>query len=243
MQEDVDALRHHGFSNITLSNIEGDSGNPASPERLPIRAIDAENMSLPDSSYDTVFVHEVIHHCRSPHRALCEMLRVAKRHVIMMEPNDSAFMRLLCWLRFSFPYEIFAVVDNDYICGGVRNSDIPNFIFRWNRSEVHKSASSFLAEYTCSVHDYPYWDFGIEERDLAYRSQTRISMITRLIGPRNFIRCLHLAQTVFNRLPVIRGQGNKFLCCVEKKNILQPWLTKDEEGRISFNRPFQQKLE
>jgi SAM-dependent methyltransferase len=243
MQEDADVLRRCGFTNITLSNIESAPHDSASQHNLPIMAIDAECIDLPNGSYDTIFVHEVIHHCRSPHRALCEMLRVARRHVIMMEPNDSAFMRLLCRLRFSFPYEVFAVVDNDYICGGVRNSDVPNFIFRWNRHEVYKTTSSFLAEYTFGVDANPYWDFGIEEKDLAYRIQTRIGSITKLIGAKNFIHVLHLAQAVFNRIPVVRAQGNKFLCCVRKETALQPWLIWDSDGQIQFRKSYQQKLE
>ena len=242
MQEDADVLRRCGFTNITLSNIECVPVGSASQHDLPIMAIDAESIDLPDASYDTIFVHEVIHHCRSPHRALCEMLRVARGHVIMMEPNDSAFMSLLCRLRFSFPYEVFAVVDNDYICGGVRNSEVPNFIFRWNRHEVYKTASSFLAEYMFGVEANPYWDFGIEEKDLAYRIQTRIGSITKLIGAKNFIHVLHLAQAVFNRIPVVRAQGNKFLCCVRKEMALQPWLMWGDDGQIQFRKSYQQKL-
>ena len=242
MQEDADVLYRFGFTDVTLSNIEGAPSDPASPGSLPILAIDAECISLPDGSYDMVFVHEAIHHCRSPQRALCEMLRVARRHVVMMEPNESTFMRLLCALRFSFPYEIFAVVDNDYNCGGVRNSEVPNFIFRWNRHEVYKTACSFLAEYKLEVYAHPYWDFGIEERDLAYRAQTRISLITGLIGAKNFIRILRLAQGVCNRIPAVRAQGNKFLCCVRKDGALHPWLMRDDEGRIAFKRSYQQQL-
>lgn len=243
MQEDADALRRCGFTNVTLSNIECDPVGSGSQHNLPIIAIDAECIDLPDGSYDTVFVHEVIHHCRSPHRALCEMLRVARGHVIMMEPNDSAFMRLLCRLRFSFPYEVFAVVDNDYVCGGVRNSEVPNFIFRWNRHEVYKTTSSFLAEYTFGVDANPYWDFAIEEKDLAYRIQTRIGLITKLFGAKNFIHVLHLAQAVFNRIPGVRAQGNKFLCCVRKETVLQPWLIWDSDGQIQFRKSYQKKLE
>jgi len=243
MQEDAEVLQQCGFSDITLSNIEGVGSDPRSPGRLPIIAIDAENIDLPDNAYDAVFVHEAIHHCRSPHRALCEMLRVAGCHVIMMEPNDSAVMRLLCRLGFSFPYELFAVVDNDYVCGGVRNSDVPNFIFRWSHHEVFKTASSFLAEWKFAVYSNPYWDFGVEERDLAYREQTRIKWITRLMGAKNFIRMLRIAQSLLNRIPVIRGQGNKFFCCVEKKDELRPWLERDVNGRVCFKRSFQRQLE
>jgi SAM-dependent methyltransferase len=243
MPEDAEVLRRCGFHRITLSNIEGTTGGDGQPGEFPIEAVDAEDIRLSDNSYDMVVVHEVIHHCRSPHRALCEMLRVAKRYVVMMEPNDSTFMRLLGRLGFSFPYELFAVVDNDYVCGGVRNSQIPNFIHRWNRHDVFKTASSFLAERMFSVRAYPYWDFNVDERDLAYRKQTRIELITRLIGARNFIRLLRITQTVLNRVPILRRQGNKFFCCIEKSAELRPWLIQNDAGDVVFDRSFQSRLD
>lgn len=241
MQEDAEVLQSAGLHRITLSNISGVPDDPDAPNILPIIAVDAEDIRLPDQSYDIVFVHEVIHHCRSAHRALCEMLRVAKSQVLMMEPNDSAFMRLLCRLRLSFPFEVAAVVDNDYVCGGVRNSQIPNYIFRWNEREVFKLASSFLAEYSFRLFADPYWEFNADEKELALRKQTKIGLITGLIGTKNFLRLLHVAQHILNRVPVLRRQGNKFFCCIQKTDQLQPWLTLDSGGQIVFNRQFQSK--
>jgi SAM-dependent methyltransferase len=241
MQEDAEVLRSCGFHRITLSNINGVPDDSETPTDLPVLALDAEHIGLPDSSYDVIFVHEVIHHCRSPHLAVCEMLRVAKHYVLMMEPNDSAFMRLLCWLRLSFPFELAAVVNNDFVRGGVRNTQIPNFIFRWNEREVHKLASSFLAEHTSHVYSDPYWDFNADERNLADREQTRISLITSVVGSKNFLRILHGAQRILNRAPILRRQGNKFFCCIQKSPELRPWLQLERDGQIVFNRRFQRR--
>jgi SAM-dependent methyltransferase len=235
-QEDADSLSFCGFHHITLSNIHGVRHDPNS---LPVIAVDAEDIKLPDNSYDVIFFHEVIHHCRSPHRALCEMLRVAKRRVLMMEPNDSAFMRLLCSLRFSFPYEIFAVVNNDYERGGVRNSQIPNFIFRWNAWAVLQLTSAFMAEYKPQIYADPYWDFNANEKSLADRKQTKIGLITGIIGARNFLRILHGMQWVLNRVPMLRNEGNKFFCSIEKSSKLQPWLKLDSGGTAIFDRSYQ----
>jgi len=240
-QDDANFLRTCGFSRITLSNIDGAPDVSDGPNPFPVVAVDAEDIQLPENSYDIVFFHEVIHHCRSPHRALCEMLRVSRRHVVMMEPNDSAFMRLLCRMRFSFPYEIFAVVNNDYSCGGVRNLPIPNFILRWNAWAVHQLTSSFLPEYTLRIHADPYWDFNASETNLNSRKQTRIGLITRVIGAGNFLRALRALQRVLNAAPVLRRQGNKFFCCIEKTADLKPWLTLDSGGEIIFNRNFQRR--
>jgi len=242
-QEDAEVLLQSGFRQITLSNIEGTIDQSGTTIDHPVIAVDAENSCLADCSFDIVFVHEALHHCRSAHRALCEMLRIAKRQVILMEPNDSAVMRLLARMGFSFPFEIAAVVDNDYVRGGVRNSQVPNFIYRWNRREVHKASSAFLAECIFRLYAYPYWDFNVDEKNLAYRKQTRISTITSIIGAKKFLQLLHVAQVVLNRVSPLRRQGNKFFCAIEKTSELQPWLIREQDGAISFNRDFQRPLD
>lgn len=241
MRQDAEVLLQCGFRRITLSNIEGVAEDCEGLAEPHVLALDAENIALNSNSYDIVFAHAVLHHCRSPHRALCEMLRVARRYIVMMEPHDSLFMNMLSFLRFSFPFELAAVMDNDYICGGVRNSDIPNFIYRWNKNEIFKTASSFLAEYRFSLHVYPYWDFNVEEKELASREHTRISAITNLVGSRNFIRFLRVAQQVLNGMPISRRQGNRVFCGIEKSSELRPWLALAADNHVIFNRQLQQR--
>lgn len=241
--EDEDALREAGFTKIVNSNLSSDISRMTRGDSacsIPNRALDAEQMDLPDECFDLVFAHAVLHHCRSPHRALCEMLRVSRRYVIFLEPNDSLAMSLLVRLKFSFPYELPAVIDHDYRSGGVRDSHIPNFIYRWNQSEVSKTVSSYLPERTFSVRAYPYWDFSVSEDALARRKETRIGSITAVVGDGNFISALQIARAALNRIPMLRVQGNKFFCCVEKGIALRPWLTR-KGTEIVFNREFGQR--
>jgi SAM-dependent methyltransferase len=236
--EDEDVLRRAGFTRMVNSNLESDvgrmkGGNPA--HVLQHRTLDVEQMDLPDESFDLVFAHAVLHHCRSPHRALCEMLRVSRRFVVFLEPNDSLAMSLLVRLKFSFPYELPAVIAHDGRSGGVRDSQIPNFIYRWNDTEVRKTASSYMPERATSVHAYPYWDFSVTEDNLSRRRETRIGSITSVVGTRNFISALQFARRFLNWVPVIRRQGNKFFCCLEKSAELRPWLVHGGEG-IVFNK-------
>jgi SAM-dependent methyltransferase len=235
--DDIRGLSSLGFRNTTLSNLAASPdlsaiGQPGNC--VPRVAVDAEDMAIPDNSYDIVFAHEVLHHCRSPHRALCEMLRVSRRYIIFMEPNDSLAMRLLVRTRFSLPYELPAVIDNGGKSGGVRDSAIPNFIYRWNKNELFKIIASFLAEYLFSLRTYPYWDFNVDEKELALRNQTKISIITNAVGARNFLITLKWGQRLLNLVPFLRSQGNKFLCLVEKHTELKPWLSFNDD-QIVFN--------
>jgi SAM-dependent methyltransferase len=238
--QDVELLIRAGFTDITLSILQPEFEEDVHSNlsvKVKLIAIDAEQVDLLDGSFDCVFAHEVLHHCRSPHRALCEMLRVASKHVVLLEPNDSLSMRVLTWAGFSFPYEIFSVVYHGYEAGGVRDSCVPNFIYRWSADEVRKTVSSYLAEYAFLVHAYPYWDFNVDEKELSARKETRIQAVTSLIGARTFLVALRAFQIVFNAIPVLRRQGNKFFCCIEKTGELRPWLTA-EEGKIKFNLRF-----
>ncbi len=231
--QDVELLICAGFKDITLSNfrsqLEEDVHTNLSA-KVKLLAIDAEKVDLPDGSFDCVFAHEVLHHCRSPHRALCEMLRVASKHVVLQEPNDSLSMRVLTRTGFSFPYEIFSVVYHGYQAGGVRDSCIPNFIYRWNANELRKTVSSYLAEYMFLMHAYPYWDFNVDDKELSARKETRIHAITSLMRAKTFLVVLRAFQTVFNLIPILRRQGNKFFCCIEKTGDLRPWLTVGDDN-------------
>lgn len=230
--DDVDVLRRVGFQNITVSNFGadlggfGDATGCGDSEAL---LIDVEDIRLPSSSYDLILSHEVLHHCRSPHRALCEMLRISRKYVLFLEPNDSLCMRTLVGLGLSFPYELPAVIHHGGKSGGVRNSQIPNFIYRWNRHEVEKTVSSYIAERFFSIFTHPYWDFNVSEYELSLRRATKIGVFTSLVGPKTFIRFLQGIKLLLNLLPVTKKQGNKFFCIVEKHAQLRPWLSSKED--------------
>jgi ubiquinone/menaquinone biosynthesis C-methylase UbiE len=57
--------------------------NPVKKTRL----MDASDLKFPDDSFDVVFCHALLHHVDDPHKAVSEMARVSKRHVILLEPN------------------------------------------------------------------------------------------------------------------------------------------------------------
>jgi SAM-dependent methyltransferase len=237
---DVKVLHNAGFRRVTLTNID-ELSNQTPPTlaglELTTTFADVEDMALPDASFDVVFTHAVLHHCRSPHRALLEMLRVSRRHVIFLEPNESLFMRTLVRLRLSFPFELPAVIANGFVAGGVRNTCVPNYIYRWSPRDLYQAVASYMPERHFSVYTKQYWDFSIDEQELSRRSETRIGSITRIIGPRRFLAVLQAFQTCVNPLPWFGRQGNKFFGCITKQDELKPWLTRDNE-KVSFDRTY-----
>jgi SAM-dependent methyltransferase len=237
---DANVVYRAGFRRITLSNIEPMSDAEKSSFKeaeLTVLYADLESLSFPDSSFNVVLAHEVLHHCRSPHRALLEMLRVSRRHVIVMEPNDSLTMRALIRMRFSFPYELPAVTSNNYEKGGVQNSSIPNYIYRWDRRGIYQAAAAYLPESEFTLHVRQYWDFNVDKQELAKRSETRIGSITKIFGPGVFLAGLQLFQFVMNSLPSLSGQGNKFFACINKQDKLKPWII-HSGGKLDFNRNY-----
>ena len=227
--EDLAILSAAGFRDIVLSNLGGGELN-----------LDAEDIQLPDDSYSVVFAHAVLHHCRCPHKAVGEMVRVARQHVFILDVNDSWAFRLLTRLKFSFPYEVGVTATFDYLQGGMRNGPIPNYLYRWTRREVEKCVAAYLPERRINVRARTYWAFNVYENDLLTRTQSHVAKIAEILGPRNFVRLLHAAQAALNVLPPLWAQGNKFFCAISKGE-LQPWI-EARNGQFYEKRGFKSSL-
>ncbi len=59
--------------------------NPLPPERKVVG--DAEALDVDDDAFDVVFCANLLHHLEDPACAVAEMRRVARRHVVLIEPN------------------------------------------------------------------------------------------------------------------------------------------------------------
>ncbi len=133
-------FRALGFQSVTLANLGIYGSSLENP--YPKVVEDTMNLSFADRSFEICFVSDGLHHCSSPHRALLEMYRVARKAVIVFESRDSLVMRLATRFRLSPEYELEAVVDNKTF-GGVDNTEVPNFIYRWTEAEFQKTIQSF----------------------------------------------------------------------------------------------------
>ncbi len=219
-QKDKETFYNCGFENVTISNLDYHGGISDYKPYFWKRE-DAENLSFNENEFDWVFVHAGLHHCASPHRGLCEMLRVSKKGIGVFESRDSFLNKLANKLNLAPSYELEPCVLSKGEYGGVRNSHIPNYVYKWTENEVKKAVNSYIPEYK---HKF-YFHYGllIPIQRLSM-SKNILKKVMALIG--NFL------------IPILtlffKKQGNLFAFIVVKNIELQPWV-KIEKGKKVFD--------
>jgi SAM-dependent methyltransferase len=223
-ETDKNAFLNNDFKNVYITNLEYDRGVvDYSPYAWEYQ--DMENLTYKDSVFDWVFVHAGLHHCASPHRALCEMLRVSKKGVGVFEARNSLLNKIAINFGLVPEYELEPLVLSKGISGGLRNSNIPNFIYRWNERDVKDTVNSFLPHY---IHNfYFFYGYAIPLERLSMSP----SILKRLVGK--------LASAL---LPLIKflfpKQGNQFAFIISKGGEVQPWLIQNGEDEFVFNNAY-----
>ncbi|MGH6830376.1 MAG: class I SAM-dependent methyltransferase, partial [Methylocella sp.] len=102
---DKTTLVNAGIRHAVISNIDYHDGvSEYAPYAWSYQ--DAENLTLEDESVDWAIVNGGLHHCASPHRAMCEMLRVARIGIVVIESRESLLMRIAVALGLSGDYEL-----------------------------------------------------------------------------------------------------------------------------------------
>lgn len=223
---DKNIFEKSGFKDVTISNLDTRMiGNEYDPFKWKYENV--ESLSFDSESFDYVVIHAAIHHASSPHKALTEMYRVASKGVLAFEARDSLTMRLLERIGFSQVYEHAAVYYNDSEYGGVNNTEIPNYIYRWTEREVEKTIQSYAPQFK---HKYRY-KYGTAfpcTPELENEGQTKLT----------FLRFARPLFWCFAKL--FPKQQNQFAFYIEKPtvpNSLFPWLMFDKKERqIRFNK-------
>jgi len=219
-ENDKDTFYNCGFKNVTISNLDYHAG-VSNYEPYIWKKEDAENLSFKDNEFDWVFVHAGLHHCASPHRGLCEMLRVSKKGVGVFESRDSFLNSISNKLNLTPSYELEPCVLSGGKYGGVRNSHIPNFVYKWTENEVKKTVNSFIPQFKNQF--YFYYGLLIPTQRLSMSKnilKRGLGLISKFLIPILFF--------------FFKNQGNLFSFIVLKTNELQPWLKK-ENNDIIFN--------
>jgi SAM-dependent methyltransferase len=223
---DRDVFHAAGFTRVTISNLDSRmTGGEFAP--YPWKFANAASLPFQDGSFDYVVVHAAIHHDAEPHRVLTEMYRVALKGLLAFEARDSWVMRRLEQLNMAQTYEHAAVYYNDCKFGGVDNTEVPNFVYRWTEREVEKTIRSYMPSYPHRF-VYRYGTALPTTPDLEKKASVR-SMVLRIARP--------LFRLVAALAP---RQQNLFAFFVEKPAPaapLHPWLEHGPgDSGIRFNR-------
>ena len=216
---DRDVFRGLGFEDVTISNVDTEvAADHLEPYQWSFQ--DAEALSYPDGSFDLTVVSAGLHHCRSPHRALLELYRVARVAALALESRDSALMRAAVKLGAVDEYELAAVAAHGLRSGGVANTSTPNYVYRWSEREVEKTVASFAPHARHRIRFFR--EFELPE------SLVEIDRGTRA-------RVLRMARPVVTLITrVMPRQANLFAFLIEKPRIpsdLQDWM-RVEEGEL-----------
>lgn len=137
-------LLDQGFEDVTVSDFSESALTVCHrrESRAQTLVLDAEALALPDGTYDLVLVQDGLHHLRRPALGLTEMLRVAARAVVVIEPHDGLVGRLL-----GKRWEVH---------GAERN-----FVFRWTGRLLEQTVRSYLLGDEPVVMAKRLWDHNV----------------------------------------------------------------------------------
>jgi hypothetical protein len=166
-------LMDMGLQDVTVSDLsEAVAGLAVRRDpRLKALALNAEDTGLRAQSFDIVVIQDGLHHLQRPVQGFTEMLRIASRAVIFLEPHDSLVGRLI-----GTEWEA--------------NGPAVNYVFRWTKRLVQDIACSYLGPSAFQNLSFSFWHHNVV---LAKAGQ-------RFGGGRFAISCIRLAKTTIDFL-------------------------------------------
>lgn len=191
---DAGWLLNHGLTDVTATDLQSDLLEVARQKGVirDYRVLNAESMDLPDDSFDYVYCKEAYHHCPRAPVALFEMLRVARRAVVLQEPMDGSGRNIIGKVLLALRSSIRRASSHGFESSG-------NFIYRVSRQEIEKTLLGLgLRHYAFNSIQDDYIP-GIEhvtfESALARKLRRRIALktaISRYLGIDHGIGCFVL---------------------------------------------------
>lgn len=213
---DASVLKSCGIENGVISNLDY-HGGVKDYGQYAWEYQDAEQLSFENGSFDWVVVNAGLHHCASPHRALCEMLRVARKGVLVVEARDSLLLRASVRLGLTADYEVEPVLLSGGKLGGYRNTHIPNYVYRWTEREFEKTVRSFVPHEQVQIRFL--YGYALPLQRMAMSRNPLKRAVVRLLDNMRFIL-----------EKVAPKQGNRFAMILERTGTPQPWLKVGADG-------------
>ena len=139
-----------GFKDVTVSDFSANSLLIAKEfdKELKTIQLNAEVVDLPDNSYDLVVVQDGLHHLPRPALGFTEMLRVARKAIIVVEPYNSVVGKLV-----GTEWEV--------------QDDAVNYVYRWDKKMVEQTVKSYLLQSHGPIKVFRFWDHNMVVGKLA----------------------------------------------------------------------------
>jgi ubiquinone/menaquinone biosynthesis C-methylase UbiE len=127
------------------------------------REENAEHLSFPDNSFDFTFCKESYHHFPRPYIALYEMLRVARKGVVLVEPNERRDKMLPDRLFSTIRNTVKRLVGKPVLHAETWNFEMSgNYIYSVSKNEIEKVCLGLQLP-TAAFHYYnDYYEEGVE---------------------------------------------------------------------------------
>ena len=143
---EVKILKELGYLNFSITYHDEDEKNQfldfGFKENINLFKSDLRDLTFKDKSFDYTITNATIHHIDLPHKAITELYRVAIKGVLVIESTDSFIMRLATKIKLAEEFEVSSV-NEDKNTGGLLDTAIPNYVYRWTEKEVLKLLKSF----------------------------------------------------------------------------------------------------
>lgn len=131
----------------------------------------AESLSFENDSFDYVLCRESYHHFPRPAIALYEMLRVARKAVILVEPNDHAHPPFFVMLFNLFRNTIKKAIKRPiYPLDRWAYEESGNYIYSLSKRELEKIALGLNLPAVATKHYNDYYEAGTEFEPLNAKS-------------------------------------------------------------------------
>jgi len=165
----------------------------------------AESLSFEDSKFDYVFCKESYHHFPRPMVALYEMLRVARKGVFLIEPNDAYINRKLTEMVFRKLRDLIikALVGQNIEHGF---EEAGNYLYSISRREIQKVALGLNYRAVAFKRINDAYIFGVEYEKLAemgplQKKVRHLIALKDLLCKLRLMDCSSLAAIIFKQEP------------------------------------------
>jgi ubiquinone/menaquinone biosynthesis C-methylase UbiE len=153
----------------------------------------AESLSFEDSKFDYVFCKESYHHFPRPMLALYEMLRVAKKGIFLIEPNDAYVNRKLTEMAFRDVRDLIIKARVGKKGIEPRFEESGNYVYSISRREIQKVALGLNYSVVAFKGINDAYVFGVEYEKLAEKGPLQ-KKVRRLIALKDLLCNLGLME-------------------------------------------------